>query len=243
MDEQNPVEIVLAVPGNWLSRVEIVTAVARKSRGYRLAGDELINNETQECFEIEVAGHDPDLAEAFLMAAPDQLTPRDTAKLATHTCTLNVIGPGGTIEDARAIMDFGAALLRSGGIALRVESSGAVHSAEQWLNITRYKNDGPTVLFDAYVVLTTLGDVIYSCGMHNLGLRDGVITIRNTPDEALNVLQAFLLYLLDERPELREGTIFSTGLKTPRYRLKGEKCTAYPPGDLLYNPYGIWRLT
>src|SRR4051812_8455552 len=78
MEKQNPAEIVLAVPGNWLSRAEIVTSVARKSRGYRFAGDEIFNNDTQESFEVEVAGHDSDLAEAFLMAAPGQLTRQET---------------------------------------------------------------------------------------------------------------------------------------------------------------------
>jgi hypothetical protein len=100
-----------------------------------------------------------------------------------------------------------------------------------------------TALYDAYVVLTRSDDVVYSCGMHNLGFRDAVISIKNSFEEAVNQLQTFLLYLLHENPSLKDGTIFSTSSQAPHYRLKGEKCSFYPPGDLLYNPFGMWRLS
>lgn len=243
MEDQNPVEIVLGVPGRWLNRAEIVTSIAKKSRGYLFQGDTIFNESTQESFELDIAHHDPDLAEAFIVAGHGQFSRQEITALATHTYTVYAIGPGGSFDAAREIMNVAAALLRSGGIALRVESSGAVHSAEQWLNCVRYKDNDLTALYDAYVVVTRRDDLVYSCGMHNLGFRDGIISMKNPSEETVNELQAFLLYLLGEKPELKDGTIFSTSAKTPHYRLKGEKCTAYSPGDLLYNPYGMWRLT
>ncbi len=243
MENQNPVEIVLGVPGKWLNRTEIVTSIAKKSRGYLFAGDNIFNSSTQESFELDIANHNSDLAEEFIIAGHGQLSRQDIGALATHTYTVYAIGPGGSLETARAMMNVAAGLLRSGGIALKVESSGAVHSAEQWLNCVRYKDNDLTALYDAYVVLTRRGDMVYSCGMHNLGFRDGIICIKDSPEETYNELQTFLLYLLHDRPELKDGTIFGTSAKTPHYRLKGEKCTTYPIGDLLYNPFGVWRLS
>ena len=242
MQVQTPVEIVLAVPGNWLNRAGIVTALAKKGRGYRLTGEILTNPDTGESFNLEIDGHDPDLMETFIPVGRGRLSLQDFAALDHHTFTLYLNGPGGSLETARQILNAAAALLRSGGIALRVESSGAVHSAGQWLNCVRYQDSELSALYNAFVILTQQGDLIYSCGMHNLGFRDAIISIKNTPVEPVQTLQAFLLYLMQESPELKDGTIFSTQPDLPHYRLKGEKCTNYPPGDLLYNPFGLWRL-
>lgn len=242
MQEQYPVEIVLAVPGNWLNRAGIVTAIAKKGRGYLLAGDILSNPATGENFDLEIAGHDPDLIETFIPAGRGLLSLQDFAALDHHTFTLYLTGPGGSLETARQIMDAGAALLWSGGIALRVESSGTVHSAGQWLNCVRYQDSDLAAIFDAFVLLNRQDDTVFSCGMHNFGFRDGIISIKNSQEEPVQTLQTFLLYLMQENPELKDGTIFSTQPGLPHYRLKSESCTAYQPGDLVYNPYGLWRL-
>ncbi len=242
MQEQNLVEIVLAVPGNWLNRTGIVTAIAQKGRGYRLTGDMLTNPASGESFDLEIANHNPDLIETFIPAGRGQLSLKDFAALDHHTFTLYLSGPGGSLETARQIMQAAAALLWAGGIALRVESSGTVHSAGRWLNCVRYQDSDLTAIFEAFVMLNRQGELVFSCGMHNLGLRDGVISIKNVLEEPVQTLQTFLLYLMQENPTPKEGTIFSTQPDLPHYRLKGEKCLPYRPGDLLYNPFGWWRL-
>jgi hypothetical protein len=242
MQEHHPVEIVLAVPGNWLNRAEIVTAIAKKGRGYRLTGDILTNPATGESFDLEIAEHDPDLIETFIPAGRGLLSLQDFAALDHHTFTLYLTGAGGSLETAHQIMDAAAALLWAGGIALRVESSGMVHSAGRWLNCVRYQDSDLAALFDAFVILNRQDDLVFSCGMHNFGFRDGVISIKTVREEPLQTLQTFLLYLMQENPPLKDGTIFSTQPDLPHYRLKGEKCTGYSPGDLLYNPFGLWRL-
>jgi hypothetical protein len=242
MQVENPVEIVLAVPGTWLNRAGIVMAIARKGRGYRLTGDVLANPDTGESFDLEIAEHDRNLLDSFIPAGRENLSLKDFAALDHHTFTLYLTGPGGSLAAALKIMDAAAALLWAGGIALRVESSGAVHSIGQWLNFVRYRDSDLAAVYNAFVLLNRQAHDVYSCGMHNFGLRDGVISIKNGPDEPLQTLQTFLLYLLQENPELKDGTIFSTQPDLPHYRLKGQDCTAYPPGDLLYNPFGLWRL-
>ena len=241
-ENPNPVDIVLAVPGAWLSRAEIVTSLARKGRGFRLAGETPINPATEEIFDLEIAGHDPELMEAFIPVGRGQLSLQDFAALDNHTFTLYLTGPGGSLEMAKSIMDAAAALLRAGGMAVRVESSGAVHNAGQWLNCVRYQDSDIAALFHAFVILNRQDNQFFSCGMHNLGFRDGAILVKNSPDEPVQTLQTFLHYLLQESPDLRDGTIFSTQPGLPHYRLKGDTCKVYPPGDLLHNPYGLWRL-
>lgn len=243
MQEQYPVEIVLAVPGKWLNRAEVVAALARKGRGYRLAGERLTNPATGDSFDLEIAGHDPDLMETFIPAGRERLSLPDFAALDNHTYTLYLTGPGGSLESARRIMDAAAALLWAGGLTVLVESSGAVHTAAQWLDCVRYQDSDLAALYHAFVRLNRPDDdQLVSCGMHNLGLRDGVISVQSGAEEPLQTLQTFQLYLLQENPELRDGTIFSTQPDLPHYRLKGESCAIYLPGDLLYNPYGLWRL-
>lgn len=242
MQEENPVDIVLAVPGIWLTRAEIVTSLARKGRGFRLAGESLVNSATGENFDLEIAGHDPELMESYIAVGRGQLSLRDFAALDNHTYTLYLTGPGGSLERARSIMDAAAALLWAGGLAVRVETSGAVHNVGQWLNCVRYQDSDIAALYHAFVILNQQENTVFSCGMHNFGFRDGAVLIKTSPDEPVQTLQTFLQFLLQESPELRDGTIFSTQPGLPHYRLKGDYCTVYKPGDLLHNPFGLWRL-
>jgi hypothetical protein len=243
MENQNSIEIVLAIPGGWLNRLEIVTSIAKKSQGYLFAGETITHLNNRQSFDLEIANHNTGLCQAFALAGRGDFSDQDLKRLARHTFTLYAIGPGGSLEAARSIMNLAAGLLRSGGIAVKVDSSGLAHNAERWLNYVRYKDSELTALYDAYVLIATSGNTLYSCGMHNLGYPDAIAEISESPDETAHLLQTFLLYLLHETPQLRDGNSFSVSAATPHYRLKMENCTIYSPGALFYNPFGRWRLS
>jgi hypothetical protein len=234
-------KIVLGVPGTWKSRTEIVTAIASKSQGFIFAGAILMELATKESFALEIHEHSPRLREAFELAGGDRFEAADLDAIASHTFTLYLLGDGGSLDAARKMMKAACGLVRAGGLAVKVETAGVAHTASGWTELA--ETDDPWSLYRAYVALVGEGGTFYSCGMHNLGFRDAIVSANIGPEEAGELLETFLLYLLMESPVLKDGETFSLEPDAPRYRLASESCTTYPVDDLFHNPFGMWRLS
>jgi hypothetical protein len=176
---------------------------------------------------------------AFKAAGGHWVTPEDLSQLAAHTFVLYLVAPGGSRKRAEAAMATAGGLLRAGGLAVKVESAGVAHSRGTWLELVEDRH-----LFSAHhalVVVVTGRDPVYSCGMHNLGLRDSIVAAGDADDPPA-LLRAFNFYQFTENPTLREGETFRVARGAPAYRLFKEPCTLYEGDPLFTNPYGMWRL-
>jgi hypothetical protein len=233
-------DIILGLPGAWPTRSDIIASIARLSDGLLFAGKVLLDTTTNQSYQLDIYEHDPDLVRAFALAGRRSLTETDLAAIEGHTHTLYVIGQGGSVERAKLLMQIGARLLRAGGLAVKVESSGVAHSASDWQTLTAAPE--LSALYFAYVTLIGDHGRFYSCGMHNLGLPDAIVPGTLLPDDAAQLLEMFLLYLLLEQPKLKNGHTFSTAPQAPRYRLQLAPCTFYEADDPFHNPYGMWVL-
>jgi Domain of unknown function (DUF4261) len=235
------VQTVVGIPGAWISRTDIVTSIAKQSDGFLFAGGVIMNRTTQQGVKLEVYEHDPELPQAFARAGHRALTQADLDAIAAHTYTLYLVGQGGSVDAARRIMEIAVGLLKAGGIAVKVESTGIAHSARDWLTFAAHPE--ATALYHAYVVLIGEEGTYYSCGMHNLGLRDAIMSGATDAKTATSLLETFLLYTLLEAPTLRDGHTFSMNANAPSYRLTTEVGQTYPADSLFYNPFGMWRLS
>jgi len=235
------IQTVVGIPGAWTSQAAIGTSIAQKSDGFLLTGGTIMNRATRYSVQCEVYEHDSALQQAFALAGRRSLNQADLQAIATHTYTLYIVGRGGTVEAARRIMDVAVGLLKAGGIAVKVESAGLAHSARDWMAFAAHPE--ATALYHAYVVLISKGSLFYSCGMHNLGLRDAIVSGVEDLNTAASLLETFLLYTLLESPNLADEHTFSVSADTPRYSLTAEACQFYPPDDLFYNPFGMWHLS
>jgi len=235
------VQTIVGIPGIWTSRTEIVTSIASKSEGYLFAGVALLDTTNNEGFGLEIYDHDQNLSRAFSIAGGATFNPAQLEAIAKHTYTLYLIGDGSSIESAREIAKAVCGLLRSGGIAVKIESSGIAHTYEDWFKLTQDFNS----INGFRLFVTLIGDkgTYYSCGMHNLGYRDAIISDDISPNEAACLLQTFLLYYLTENPILNNGETFSTDADSPFYILSEEECMIYSSDELFHNPFGMWRLS
>jgi len=233
-------DIILGLPGLWPTRSDIVTSIVRLSDGLIFAGKVLLDTTTNQSYQLDIYEHDPDLVRAFALAGRRSLTENDLAAIDAHTHTLYVIGKGGSGERAKLLMQVSTRLLRAGGLAVKVESTGVAHSTNDWQTLNAAPE--PSALYSAYVTLIGDHERFYSCGMHNLGLPDATVSVRLPSNDAAQLLETFLLYLLFEQPNLKSGHTFSINAQTPRYRLRLAPCTFYEADDPFYNPYGMWTL-
>ncbi len=236
---ESSLEIVLGIPGSWPSTDEIGRQIIAGSEGLFFSGSVLISAETAQVMQLEVADYDPNLRHAFELSAGEPHSQSVLDAIDRHTFTLYLIGEGGSLDTAQNMMDVAAGLLKAGGLAVKVESAGTSHSAQTWMELAGKKN--VLSLFEAYVTLVKAEGEFYSCGMHNLGLRDVSVPGQLPAGEAARLLQGFLQYMLFENPPLETGQTFSLDDRN-LYQLIAEPCTTYTQGDLLHNPFGIWRL-
>lgn len=233
-------QTVLGIPGRWSSRSDIVTSIVSRSGGYLFAGMVMKKIGANDIFTLEIDEHDPNLKNAFSIAGRGRLTDSDLEAIDSHTFTIYLASEGGSVEAAKKLLHAGNALLKSGGLAVKIDSTGTAHRADQWEEYCAKDHLGN--LLKAYVTYIGSKGVFYSCGMHNLGCSDAVVEAKIAPNDAAKLLHAFVGYLLVENPKLKDRETFGVDADAPRYRLFHEPCTRYEAGNLFHNPFGVWKL-
>lgn len=240
MTQEEP-QLVLAIPGNWPTRADVVGAIVKQGR-FLFSGDSITDLRTQLSYSLDIHERDEHLVGAIAFAGQHSLQAADVAKLQNHTFVLYLIGPGALQAAARDMMVAADNLLQAGGVAVQVAGSGAAHSAAYWHLLTEHRAN-PPALFDAYVTFAAQDDQFFSLGMHTFGLPDALVAGEDDPHAAGELLQTFLLYVLLENPPLKDGHAFRVDPESPTYRLSYGPSDLQEPDNLMYNPYGIWKLT
>ena len=91
------------------------------------------------------------------------------------------------------------------------------------------------------VALVGNDEEYFTCGMEAFALPDCAV-VESDLQTAFEVSTEFCCYMIDEVPELAERHTFGIADGSKRYRLSFEDYTYYPPGNMFYNPNGLWRL-
>ena len=238
-DPQTKPQMVLCVPGPWRNRTELVERIVRDSDGYLFAGRVLLNMGTHFSCELAHENPDPRMPRAFSAAGPHWRDTSEMEALASHASVVYLIGEGGSRESAENLMKCGAALLKAGGLGVKVESTGLAHKPNDWIEFC----DGlPFFAAHRALVVYLAGSEVNSCGMHNLGLRDAIAHCGSDPAAAVELVRTFTRYLFAETPSIRSGQTFSVASDAPVYRIEDHPGWDYGTDSLFTNPYGAWRL-
>ncbi len=232
-------ELVLCIPGPWKDRAELVKAIVEHSKGYVFAGRVLMHMETKFTCELVHEKADSRMPIAFAAAGPHWKTSPEMKAIGEHRSVVYLVGKGGSQLNAEAMMLAARGVLLAGGLGVKVESTGIAHSPRAWLEFC--DNIHLFTAHQAFVLYVT-GPDVYSCGMHNLGLRDA-ITSGVDKAEAVELLREFTRYLFTESPTIKAGQTFGVAVDAPVYRIGNDEGVQYDPGSLFTNPYGYWRLT
>jgi hypothetical protein len=232
--------IIVCIPGMWQERSDIITAIAASNDGWSFDGEFLHDTASNEKFGMAAVGYDAALPKAFSIAGRRSMSPDDIEAIKKHIQTVFLTGDGGSPERARGMMHAASALLRAGGLGVKVETAGVAHSPANWQALEAAPE--LVAVYHAYVSMVAAQKVYYSCGMHNLGLPDATVPRSLAPRDAARTLEAFLLYLLYESPDLSDTHTFSMDASSPRFKLQDNPCTMFPKEHPFYNPYGVWIL-
>jgi hypothetical protein len=242
-EANNTLSIVLGIPGPWHDIEELAQATAQHSSEFGLRQGQLVRLDDDKHFQIELMERDPQLRQYYALANRRSLTEDDLAQIDAHQSTAYLIGPGGSLEGAQDMLQAGAALLQAGGYAVKVETSGTAHSTRDWLAQAKRRDTHVGALYITYVALVSKSETVYSCGMHNMGFADALVSASLGMAQAADLLRGFLMGVLHEKPILFSGQSTMGDGDGGTYRLTHEDCHTYPQDDPFYNPYGMWRLT
>lgn len=232
--------IVIGIPGTWEDIDAFRHALDQHSDGYSYSGMVLLEEVTQTSFGLEIVEHDPKLRAAYEATSFGQMSTAELALLDQHTLTIYLIGEGGSPEHAKALLPATLAILKAGGLAVKVETTGKAFGKAAWEALASSRD--ATHLYDAFVLkLHAEGDVYYTCGMHNLGLKDAIV---GAVDEqvAAYTLDVFSMYQILEQPHIRPGESFAPKAGFPAFQLNEANDQRFAPDDTLYNRYGLWIL-
>src|SRR5262249_36899830 len=172
-------EVVICIPGEWQSRDEFRRSIVERSDGYVFAGSSLLETKTSDIFELQFEGPDPRMLEAFRAAGWHWRDTDEMARIAGHSSVVYIIGHGGSPKNTEALIVAAAGVIKAGGLGVKIETSGLAHAPAVWLELAKY-----AYLNSAYraFVLCVTGDEVYSCGMHNLGLREAIVDAAGAAD-------------------------------------------------------------
>lgn len=236
------IKTILCIPGKWNDRSEIITSVALTNmKEYIFMGNILLHLPTNQSFEVEICDFDLRLKNSFEIAGEGRFTEFDLINIEEHTFVVYVIGKGGSQQDAFSVMKAGNAFLNAGGLGLKVETSGKAFTKEQWVEILNYQDEEK--FYESFVViLMSEENSIYSCGLHNIGLRDIICDNNLSVEQAVDLLRTFIYYLLFDKPTIISGQTFSVEVDAPRFKIIEGECKIYEKDELFFNPFGIYNL-
>lgn len=226
-------EIILRIPGPWKRSQELERSLPD---GFQVAGERLTTPHGRFVL-LRTMPADQEFPHIFRMACRRRpLDPHQNRGLDLYAMSAAVVGPAGSLDAARFMLEAGAGLVRAGGVGVFIDNSVLAHSGSDWLELAENRHD-PAAVFYAYISVAKLGREIVSHGMHVFGQRDAIVS----HDEDLHSLEDFLRMASSQQPELGEGETFADQ-QGKQFSLCGESDRTIFPNHPINNPYGRWRL-
>ena len=229
------VQVTLRVPGNWANSGEFVDAIPD---GYRLTPDTLILPDGRE-IAIHFRKADDQFVSIFATACRRQPTDEEKKAIEKYSVQVRLTGPGGSDENAAAMMRAGAAVIQAGGSGVFVDNSGVAFGGTQWCEMTEIGNSD--ALSFAFVGIIRGKTDAFTVGMHILGLPDLLMRPEDLGDDG-SVIIEMIQYLCSREREVGDGHVIAD-VHGPRFRVAAIDDERMKPGSPMHNPWGRLRLT
>ncbi|MCR9249105.1 MAG: hypothetical protein NXI20_01720 [bacterium] len=235
---------IICIPGTWANRTELVNSIVSTTNGeWIFAGMVLLNTKTKETFELEIQDFDSRMRESFELAGiMNKVSDDFLNKIHDHKSVVYLLAETASLEKAKSISHATKVLLESGGIGVKVETAGKAFEANHWIELVNNFELGN--LYDMFVVdnLTQPDGTVFTCGMHNLGLFDSIISGEDFSN-AYKTVSILGRYQVIEGAQIGENQTFQTDLESPIFVINEEPNQPYDGDDIFGNPFGMWRLT
>lgn len=223
----------ILVPGPWRRAGAVIDALSGRGISAELRNEAVVANGIY----VDVI-EDAELAAGFAWgrdgALPADLL--DAIGACSHAALIEVAQR--LDECTPRLVALGRALRDLGGVAVRMEASGAASPWQPWLE--RLESGGPAGAYAAAVILVKDGDAFFTCGMQQFDRPDAEIAMED-PRAAIEWLDGFCVFQLAEHPVLATGHTFRPHGHASRRVLERWPDRRHHPDDGRHNPFGLWR--
>jgi hypothetical protein len=114
-EDATAVSIELRVPGPLVSPDQLGAALKDWNTGYRLESGAIVNEASGVKVNLGVSDHDDELVSIFRSGHEGRMTEEELLAVGAHAVKAHVVGPGGSSDAARPVVEAAAALVRAGG--------------------------------------------------------------------------------------------------------------------------------
>lgn len=234
MADRTPSFIVL-VPGPWTSVDAVLADLSQANiEATRWTDDPATAGGVRVDVVEEPEGFGGAIARGRTGMLPDAIV--DAASQTGYAALIEVARTFDDDPSSTALL--GAALRDAGGIAIRMECSGAASTWEVWLD--QLTSGDPMELVRAATVLVGGEDTYFTCGMHAFDRPDAQLH-HPEPSAAVHWLEVLCAYQVAESPVLASGHTFRSDENAPSRVLERWPDHRHHPDDGHHNPFGLWR--
>lgn len=235
---------VICIPGTWDSWQDFILSIVAATNGeYLAAGNILMNAKNNKHYTVEFCERDDKMKKSFEYAGKvTRVTDNFLDEIEDHKHVIYVSGQTGNLEDAGHIAFASEAILKTGGIGVKIETAGKAFEKDKWYSMLESFEE--SILYEMFVVDSIVDEKgsVYSCGMQNLGYKDTIVSDGEF-QSAVDLIRIFGYYQIIDKPIIQNRQTFSTSIETPKYRITEEPNQPNKGHEQFQNPFGMWRLT
>jgi len=208
-------------------------------------------------YRVDALPQDDEFTDIVLGGCTHQPSKQEIKRMRAAPTLIKVTGPGGSEAAAATMLGVGAALVDAGAAGILVDNSGNGHGADDWLALAEDADGGGTHW--AYVATNRDGrgdwaghgvPVLFTMGMHCLGLREVVVPITGDDEADWFHLNNTCGYLERSGRTPVGGDVMTAmaededgnPMMVPMFRVRFGDCDHIAPGSPMHNPYGMLRL-
>ena len=224
--------ISFRIPGNWEEPRKLVEALPDD---HRLTAHSLVLPDGQEV-EFNAVPPDEHFADVFQSSCRTPLSEGEAAAVNSYTVNVVLSGPGGSLENARAMMRAASAIIRAGGAGVFIDNSALGHAGHVWLEMT--DTDDVDAMSFAFVSVVNGESKIWTMGMQALGFAD--LEMDHACGRGDDVIEVLRYICSSDRPVV-DGHIIASE-DGPRYQIVAKKDSMSPSGSPMFNPHGRYQM-
>ena len=234
-DPNPPVEITLRIPGEWASPREVLD---RLPPGCSIEGSDLV---LPDGTKMEIYPRPADEQFAGIFTSSCRQPPEDDELAKVHRYTVNVClcGPGGSSQQAHAMMRAGAAIIEAGGAGVFIDNCAMAHGGQLWREMA--DDGGSDALSYAFVSIIRGPQEMRTMGMHVLGYPEFIMRCADAGDDAQMLVEVIRYVASGEKP-IGDGHLLGDE-QGVRFRATAAISDNQTAGSPMHNPFGSLRLT
>jgi hypothetical protein len=180
------IKIALRIPGTWANEELLAQAIPSDCK---LSGNSLVLADGSQV-ELYVRPRDSQFLDVFKFSSRTDPTGQESERLRNYHLQVCLVGPGGSIQSASAMMRSAIPILKAGGAGVFVDNSALSFGASHWCKMADFC-DADALTF-GFVNVVRNKQHTYTVGMQVFGKPDLIMPTKSAGHEGSTIIDLML---------------------------------------------------